>query len=107
AVAGLLADAGQIVIVALISPFARDRDALRAELRHPFHEVYVNAPLAICETRDPKGLYLRARSGALREFTGIDSPYEAPQAPALELRTDGLGIDECAGRLASFIADAV
>ncbi|HEY4440666.1 MAG TPA: adenylyl-sulfate kinase, partial [Candidatus Elarobacter sp.] len=81
AVAGILAESGQIAIVSLISPFAADRNAARALARHPFFEVYVNAPLATCEARDPKGLYKRARLGELRAFTGIDSPYEPPAAP--------------------------
>ena len=103
AVAGILAESGQITIVSLISPFAADRNAARALARHPFFEVYVNAPLATCEERDPKGLYRRARSGELRSFTGIDSPYEPPAAPDLEIRTDLTSIDDAAAELARFI----
>ena len=87
----LLADAGAVVITALISPFRADRQ-LVAELCRtrgvPFAEVFVNASLAECERRDPKQLYARARAGQIPKFTGIDSPYEAPLAPTLELRTD-------------------
>ncbi len=87
----LLADAGAVVITALISPFRADRQ-LVAELCGvrgvPFAEVFVNAPLAECERRDVKQLYARARAGQIPRFTGIDSPYEPPLAPALELRTD-------------------
>ncbi|HEX2853969.1 MAG TPA: adenylyl-sulfate kinase [Opitutaceae bacterium] len=86
-----LAQAGAVVIVALISPFRDDR-ALAAQRAKEegvgFAEVFVNAPLAECERRDPKHLYRRARSGRLPSFTGIDSPYEPPLAPALEVRTD-------------------
>ncbi len=87
----LLAEAGAVVITALISPFRADRQ-LVAELCRvrgvPFAEVFVNAPLAECERRDPKQLYVRARAGQIPKFTGIDSPYEPPLAPTLELRTD-------------------
>jgi adenylyl-sulfate kinase len=90
-VARLMAEAGLIVICSLISPFSADRDQIRESCRTAgvrFIEVFVNAPLAICEERDPKGLYKRARAGAIPGFTGIDSPYEAPRAPDVELRTD-------------------
>ena len=100
-----MAETGQVTLVSLISPFAADRAAARDTARHPFYEVYVNAPLALCEARDPKGLYRRARAGELRWFTGIDSPYEAPPAPDLELRTDLLSVEDAAARLATFIED--
>jgi bifunctional enzyme CysN/CysC len=92
-----LADAGVVVIAALISPFRADRAmaAERAKERGvPFAEVFVNAPLAECERRDPKQLYKKARSGQIKQFTGIDSPYEAPLAPDLELRTDRLSVSD-------------
>ncbi|MDA8455063.1 adenylyl-sulfate kinase [Acidovorax sp. GBBC 3334] len=99
-VARLFVDAGVIAIVALISPFRAERAAARA-LFAPgdFIEVYVNVPLAVAERRDPKGLYRRARSGALPRFTGIDSPYEPPAHPALELRTDEWDVAGCVDRL--------
>jgi bifunctional enzyme CysN/CysC len=103
AVAGILAETGTVTLVSLISPFAADRAAARAASRHPFYEVYVNASLAACEARDPKGLYRKARAGELHAFTGIDSPYEAPLAPDLELQTDTLSVGEAAERLAAFI----
>lgn len=81
-------DAGLIVIVAFISPFRADQDAARALFApDDFLEVFVDVPLAVAEQRDPKGLYRRARSGALLQFTGIDSPYEAPLNPELVLPT--------------------
>lgn len=92
-----VAEAGAVVIVAHIAPFRASRVQAAARLRErgvPFAEVYVNAPLAVCEQRDPKGLYLRARSGRIASFTGIDSPYEAPAAPDLEIRTDLAGVAE-------------
>jgi len=87
----LLAESGAVVITALISPFREDRELVagRCKARNiPFAEIFVNAPLSECERRDPKQLYQRARAGQIPKFTGIDSPYEAPLAPALELRTD-------------------
>jgi adenylylsulfate kinase len=86
-VANLLTRNGVIVFVAAISPYR----ATRAEVREAigdFLEVYVNAPVEVCETRDPKGLYKKARAGEIRGFTGIDDPYEAPENPDVECRTD-------------------
>jgi len=89
--AKLLADAGLVVIAALISPLARDRETAGSICRKagiPFAEVYVSTPIEICEERDPKSLYKKARAGEIKGFTGIDAPYEPPVKPALELRTD-------------------
>ena len=97
-----LADAGVVVIAALISPFRADRAmaAERAKERGvPFAEVFVNASLAECEKRDPKQLYQKARAGQIPHFTGIDSPYEAPLAPDLELRTDKQSVSDSIERL--------
>ena len=80
-VARLLAESGTIAIVGLVSPYARDREqaaSLHAAIDLPFVEVFVDTPLALCEERDPKGLYARARRGEIKNFTGIDSPFEAP-----------------------------
>lgn len=88
-VARLMADAGLITIVALISPFRAEREAGRAKFRAgEYMEVFVDAPLRVCEARDPKGLYKKARAGEIAGFTGIDSPYEPPLAP--ELRVDSV-----------------
>ncbi|HNQ72693.1 MAG TPA: adenylyl-sulfate kinase [Verrucomicrobiota bacterium] len=87
-VARLFAEAGLICVVALISPYRRDRARARAAAPPGrFIEVYINAPLAVCEQRDPKGLYARARAGGLAEFTGISAPYEPPEHPEVELLT--------------------
>jgi adenylylsulfate kinase len=87
-VAWLMADAGLVVIVALISPFRRDRQAVRERFAPGrFFEVHVDVPLTVAESRDPKGLYRKARAGLLRDFTGIDSPYEPPEAPDVRLQT--------------------
>ncbi len=99
----LLAETGAVVITALISPFRDDRRAA-ADLAQsrgiPFAEIYVNAPLAECERRDPKSLYKKARAGQIASFTGIDSPYEAPLSADLELHTDRETIEESVKKLA-------
>jgi adenylylsulfate kinase len=88
-VAGLLATHGVVVLVALISPYRASRDEIRKRLLDiPFIEVYVNAPLDVCEQRDPKGLYKKARCGEIASFTGVDDPYEPPLSPDVECRTD-------------------
>ncbi|HTX95073.1 MAG TPA: adenylyl-sulfate kinase [Mycobacterium sp.] len=88
AVAKLFCEAGVITVTAFISPYRRDRDAVRATLRDDdFLEVFVDTPIEICEQRDPKGLYKKVRAGEIKGFTGIDDPYEVPLQP--ELRLDG------------------
>jgi bifunctional enzyme CysN/CysC len=103
-VARLMADAGLVVLSAFISPFRADRDLVR-ELMEPgeFIEIYVRASLETCEGRDPKGLYARARAGAIKHFTGIDSPYEAPEAPELVLDTERLSIEESVDELIDYL----
>jgi bifunctional enzyme CysN/CysC len=90
-VARLFADAGVVALVPLISPYRADRDAVRAihgDAGLPFVEVFVDTPIELCEQRDPKGLYAKARAGEITGFTGIDDPYEAPAAPELVLRPE-------------------
>lgn len=88
-VAKLFVDSNAIVLTAFISPFREDRLAARQKLEAvEFIEIYVKCDLSICESRDPKGLYKKARSGAIPSFTGIDSPYEAPEAPELIINTE-------------------
>ena len=103
-IARLFVDAGLIVLVALISPFRVERNAVRA-LFEPgeFIEVFVDTPLAVCEQRDPKGLYRRARAGQVPLFTGIDSPYEVPEQPDVTLPAGEIGIDDCVARLVDFL----
>ena len=101
-VAALFADAGAIVVTAFISPFRKDRDAARAAAGSAFHEIYVNADLATCEARDPKGLYRRARSGEVKEFTGVTAPYEPPESPELVVDTSKHSIDECVEQLYAY-----
>ncbi len=95
-VARLMVDAGLIVVVSLISPFRQDRAAAR-DLFRPgdFIEVFVDTPLAVCEQRDTKGLYAKARRGELPQFTGIDSPYEPPLTPEVHLRADRMDPASC------------
>jgi bifunctional enzyme CysN/CysC len=96
-VAALLADAGLVVLAAFITPLAVDRDRIRRRLRdYPFIEAFVSTPLSIAEQRDPKGLYRRARRGELSEFTGIDSPFEEPNAPELLLETTSVPASDLA-----------
>jgi adenylylsulfate kinase len=101
-VAKLFADAGVITISSFISPYQRDRDQVRTiheEAGVPFLEVFIDTPLEVCESRDPKGLYKKARAGEIKGFTGIDDPYEAPQRPEVHIRTDKQSIEESAQQL--------
>ena len=88
AVAKLFCDAGLVTLTAFISPYRRDRDAVRATMKDgDFIEIFVDAPLEVCEARDPKGLYKKARAGQIKDFTGIDAPYEPPVDPQLVLKS--------------------
>ena len=103
-VARIMANSGLCVIVAFISPFRVDRDLVRdAMLEGCFIEVYVNAPLEVCEKRDTKGLYARAIRGEIADFTGISSPYEPPVSPEVELNTDRLSVAEAVDSVLSFL----
>lgn len=96
-VAKLFVDSGSIVLTAFISPFISDREQARALFtKGDFLEVFVDTPLEVCEQRDPKGLYRKARAGEIKHFTGIDSAYEPPIAPEIHLTTAGKSIEECA-----------
>jgi adenylylsulfate kinase len=104
AVAALLADAGLITLTAFVSPYRADRDAVRAVLPGgDFIEIFVDAPLVACEARDPKGLYKKARAGQLRDFTGIDAPYEAPLSPELHLDSAQDSPEVLSGRVIAFL----
>lgn len=99
-VAKLMVEAGLVVITAFISPFRAERQFARKLLRQgEFMEVFVDASLAVAEQRDPKGLYRKARRGELRQFTGIDSPYEAPEKPEIVIDTNVLPVNESVDRL--------
>jgi adenylyl-sulfate kinase len=98
-VAALFAQAGLICIAAFISPYRADRTLVRHMNDGNFYEVFVNAPLKVCEARDPKGLYRKARAHQIRNFTGISAPYQPPLRPELELRTDKLGVAESVDKI--------
>ncbi len=102
--AKLLVDAGLIVVSAFISPFRSDRQMVR-QLFAPgeFIEVHISTPLEICESRDPKGLYKKARQGLIKRFTGIDSPYEEPEDPEVLLKPHEQSIDECVKQLLDYL----
>tara|TARA_Y100001960_G_C14596813_1_gene788577 strand:- start:169 stop:756 length:588 start_codon:yes stop_codon:yes gene_type:complete len=103
-VAKLFADAGVIIIVAFISPFRKDRDRVRSNLQPgQFVEIYLDCPLEECEKRDDKGLYKRARSGEIQEFTGVSSPYEPPLTPEIQLKTHIRTSTECVGKIIDYL----
>jgi adenylylsulfate kinase len=107
-VAKLFADAGLITMASFVSPYRKDRDLVRAlhvQGNLPFVEVYMETPIETCEQRDPKGLYKKARAGELKDFTGIDAPYEAPLSPELTLDAAGLSPQDHATRIISYLRE--
>ncbi len=103
-VAKLFNDAGVIAMTAFISPYRADRDNARELLDEGrFVEVFVDCPLEVCEARDTKGLYQKARAGEIKEFTGISAPYEAPSQPELTVNTDSLTLNECTERVIALL----
>lgn len=109
-VAKLFADAGHICLCSFVSPFAKDREMVRdihEKNGLPFFEVFVDTPLNICELRDEKGLYKKARQGLIKGFTGIDQPYEKPERPDLVLKTAEHSVDECALQVAEMLTENV
>ncbi|NWH07856.1 MAG: adenylyl-sulfate kinase [Alphaproteobacteria bacterium] len=102
-VAALFAQAGVIVITSFISPYRSDRERARSAAGEHFHEIHVKADLATCEARDPKGLYKKARSGQILEFTGISAPYEAPEEPELTVDTAAQPADACVDTLIAYV----
>lgn len=107
-VAKLFGDAGVISLSSFISPYKADRDEVRELHRAAnlgFVEVHVDCPLAEAERRDPKGLYKKARAGEIRNFTGIDDPYEAPESPEIHLRTDRMTVEEEVANIIDYLVD--
>lgn len=103
-VAKLFTDAGVIAITSFISPYRKDRDAVRAGMKPgEFVEVYVNVSLATAEKRDPKGLYKKARAGQLKGFTGIDDPYEAPEKPEIVIETETTKPEDAAKQILAYL----
>lgn len=107
-VAKLFADAGLIVMTSFISPYRKDRDNVRAlhqAANMPFVEIHVATPISTCETRDPKGLYKKARAGELKNFTGIDDPYEAPTTPEMTIDATNTSPQEAAALIVRYLAE--
>jgi adenylylsulfate kinase len=105
-VSKLFVDSGTIVMSAFVSPYKKDRSRVREILdEREFVEVYVKCPLEVCEGRDPKGLYKKAREGKIPQFTGIDDPYEEPERPELVIETDKAGLGECVGTIIGFLQE--
>jgi adenylylsulfate kinase len=105
-VAKLFVEAGVVVITAFISPFREDRARVRARMGPgDFVEVWVAAPLEVCEARDPKGLYRKARAGEMKEMTGIDSPYEEPGSPEVVVRSDQEDVEASAQRVVRYLEE--
>lgn len=106
-VSKLFANCGVITICSLISPTEEIREMASKIIGDKYFEVFVNCPIEVCESRDTKGLYKRARNGEIRHFTGIDSPFEPPQHPDLEIRTDIDSIQDCHDRLLAMISEKI
>lgn len=102
-VAALFADAGTISVIAVISPYRADRERIRARHGKYFHEIYLDAPVAVCEARERKGLYKRARAGEVKDFTGISAPYEPPEAPELVIETGSQSVADSRGVLVTYV----
>lgn len=105
-VAKLFVDSGKIVTTAFISPFRSDRETVRALFEEgEFIEVFIDCPLEECERRDPKQLYAKARRGEIKDFTGIDSPYEAPESPEITVRSDQCTVEEAVGQIVAHLRE--
>lgn len=105
-VAKLFVDSGKVVTTAFISPFRSDRDQVRALFEEEeFIEVFVQCPIEECERRDPKQLYAKARRGEIKDFTGIDSPYEAPEQPEITLHSDQVTIEEAVEQVLTYLRE--
>ena len=99
-VANLMVDAGVVVLAAFVSPYKKDRENIaRIVGNDNFVEIFVNTSIEECERRDVKGLYKKARAGEIKDFTGVNAPYEAPDTPDVEIITDGLSIEECVEKI--------
>jgi adenylylsulfate kinase len=105
-VAKLMADSGILVFAAFIAPYRESREFIRELMDDvPYYECFVKCALEVCETRDPKNLYKRARAGEIDNMTGISAPYEAPECPEMVIETDKSSLDECVDRLIRFLMD--
>ncbi len=106
-VAKLFAEAGALVLTAFISPYRADRDRIRDIMSrgNDFVEIHVSCPVEVCEARDPKGLYAKARAGEIRNFTGIDAPYEEPENPELVIRTNLYDVEACVDQVMEYLRE--
>ena len=102
-VAALFAGAGMVVITAFISPYRLDRAGAREAAKGDFHEIFLSADLAVCEKRDPKGLYKKARRGEISEFTGVTAPYEVPESPELTIDTGAITVEQSLRLLIDYV----
>lgn len=102
-VARLFCDAGIIVLAAFVSPFKKDREVLKSLMGDQFYEIFVDAPVEVCEQRDVKGLYKKARAGEISNFTGISSPFEAPENPDIHIHTDNEDIQQSTDKVVHYI----
>ncbi len=102
-VAALFAEAGLLVLTSFISPYSQDRATARATSKGSFVEVYLDVSVAVCEARDPKGLYKKARSGEIANFTGISAPYEEPAEPEIRVNTEELNVEECVDKIVAYL----
>jgi len=104
-VSKLFVDAGIITMSAFISPYQKDRQIVKDKLKSNFIEIFVNCNISECEKRDPKGLYKKARMGEIKNFTGIDAPYEIPENPNVEINTSIMSIEECCDLIYSYLLE--
>ncbi|WP_286904263.1 adenylyl-sulfate kinase [Clostridium sp. UBA1652] len=103
----LFVDAGVITIATFVSPFREDRQKVRELLGKDFVEIYIDCPIEVCEKRDPKGIYKKARAGEIKHFTGIDSPYESPINPEIVVSTHLNTLDECVDKLVAYLEEGL
>lgn len=105
-VAKLFVDAGIILLAAFVSPYRKDREFIKEKIgKEDFIEVYVKCPVDICEKRDPKGMYLKAKSGIIKDYTGVSAPYEEPESPDLVIETDKLSIKEAVQKVLNYLRE--
>ncbi|MEA3352942.1 MAG: adenylyl-sulfate kinase [Campylobacterota bacterium] len=105
-VAKLFVDSGLIVLTAFISPFKSDRELVSQLVDDgEFIEVFIDTPLEVCESRDPKGLYKKARAGEIKDFTGIDSPYEKPDKPAIHIKNDNIYVEKACEQIVNYLIE--
>lgn len=103
----LFVDAGILVITAFISPYTKDREFVRSLVEHDeFIEIYVKCPLEVCKQRDVKGFYKKANEGIIKNFTGVNDPYEEPEHPEIVVETDRMGVDESVKKIVSYLENA-